>query len=321
MRVKAAVAAADEGSITSLAGENVELDRTYIERTDFAVARRGYDPDEVDRHLREIAQAVDDLRREQQRRTSSTPIAGAAVEQVQAIVEAAERSAAEIVAGAEREARQLTDAAAVGATELREQASQEAAARIEAVQDATTKMLQRADRLETEVDRILETLRSAAGFMVENLRGATGSLVEDLRGGSSTLRRELETMREGLADVREPRPRGAVRPERPARVEQDLPASSRVEPIAEQPPETRALGGTNGDSDLAVEDARELEEAHRASAPRGPSGGEDENARVIALNMALDGKPREETARYLSENFDLADQDALLDDVYSRAGS
>jgi DivIVA domain-containing protein len=41
----------------------VELDRHSIERKDFPAARRGYDPDEVDRHLREIADAVDELRR------------------------------------------------------------------------------------------------------------------------------------------------------------------------------------------------------------------------------------------------------------------
>ena len=36
--------------------------------------------------------------------------------------------------------------------------------------------------------------------------------------------------------------------------------------------------------------------------------------------MALGGSPREETARYLAEHFDLADPEALLDDVYARAG-
>jgi hypothetical protein len=45
-----------------------------------------------------------------------------------------------------------------------------------------------------------------------------------------------------------------------------------------------------------------------------------EGARLIALNMALNGTPREETARYLSDNFDVEDQDAILDDVYQRAG-
>ena len=45
-----------------------------------------------------------------------------------------------------------------------------------------------------------------------------------------------------------------------------------------------------------------------------------EGARLIALNMALNGTPRDETARYLSQNFDLDDQDALLDEVYARVG-
>jgi hypothetical protein len=36
--------------------------------------------------------------------------------------------------------------------------------------------------------------------------------------------------------------------------------------------------------------------------------------------MALNGSPREETAAYLAENFELDDPDALLDDVYARAG-
>jgi DivIVA domain-containing protein len=46
-----------------------------------------------------------------------------------------------------------------------------------------------------------------------------------------------------------------------------------------------------------------------------------EGARLIALNMALSGTPREETARYLRENFELDDADGLLDDVYARAGA
>ena len=50
-----------------------------------------------------------------------------------------------------------------------------------------------------------------------------------------------------------------------------------------------------------------------------PAGDGHEGARVIALNMALNGSPREETARYLSENFELENPEALLDEVYARA--
>ena len=52
-----------------------------------------------------------------------------------------------------------------------------------------------------------------------------------------------------------------------------------------------------------------------------PAAEGHEGARVIALNMALGGSPRDETARYLSENFELDDPDALLDEVYARVSS
>jgi DivIVA domain-containing protein len=58
------------------------------------------------------------------------------------------------------------------------------------------------------------------------------------------------------------------------------------------------------------------------SAP--PSNGarsdDEAGARLVALNMALEGTPREETARFLGEHYDLGDLDALLDAVYSSAG-
>ena len=58
------------------------------------------------------------------------------------------------------------------------------------------------------------------------------------------------------------------------------------------------------------------------SAP--PSAGErsddEAGARLVALNMALEGTSREETRRFLAEHYAISDLDALLDDVYSSAG-
>ena len=48
---------------------------------------------------------------------------------------------------------------------------------------------------------------------------------------------------------------------------------------------------------------------------------DEEAARLVALDMALGGAPREETATYLAEHYALADPDKLLDDVYTLAGS
>lgn len=57
-----------------------------------------------------------------------------------------------------------------------------------------------------------------------------------------------------------------------------------------------------------------------APAPVSSLPNDEAGARLIALNMALGGSPREETAAYLAEHFELADPEALLDDVYARAG-
>ncbi len=46
-----------------------------------------------------------------------------------------------------------------------------------------------------------------------------------------------------------------------------------------------------------------------------PAESDTEGARLVALNMALNGTSREETDRYLAENFDLTDRDGLLDEV------
>ena len=62
------------------------------------------------------------------------------------------------------------------------------------------------------------------------------------------------------------------------------------------------------------------EEDFAAAAPAPVADTDDAGARLIALNMALSGSSREETARYLAENFTLDDAEALLDDVFARAG-
>lgn len=56
-----------------------------------------------------------------------------------------------------------------------------------------------------------------------------------------------------------------------------------------------------------------------AAAEAGTADGADdtEGARLIALNMALNGTPRDETDRYLAENFTLSDRASLLDEVYA----
>jgi hypothetical protein len=56
-------------------------------------------------------------------------------------------------------------------------------------------------------------------------------------------------------------------------------------------------------------------------APEDTRPDDEEAARLVALDMALGGSPREETEAYLEEHYALSDPGRLLDDVYTLAGS
>jgi DivIVA domain-containing protein len=62
-----------------------------------------------------------------------------------------------------------------------------------------------------------------------------------------------------------------------------------------------------------------------AMAPPSPASdaarsADEAGARLVALNMALEGTPREETAHYLAAHYALPDVEQLLDEVYASAG-
>jgi DivIVA domain-containing protein len=82
--------------------------------------------------------------------------------------------------------------------------------------------------------------------------------------------------------------------------------------------------GEFGGAEVGELGGAEVDEPPESPAPEeeiavSPNG-DEAGARLIALNMALSGTPREETARYLAEHYTLADPEGLLDDVYARAG-
>ena len=311
----------------------MELDRHYIERNDFSAVRRGYDPEEVDRHLREIAESVQELKRQAKRSPSS--LAAQAAEQVRGIVEAAERSASEITDGAETEARRIVDDANERARETREKADSDALDRVQAAEDATQSVLDRSNSVKSEIDRMLDDARAAADTLASNLRGSASSLQTEL----DSIRGELAGVREGRLEsstgggARSGGDGGsaaaAVTPE-PVSPEvdevDDGPVDAEPE-VVNEVEDTVVDAGVNGDGAALDDDetaeeagAETAEEEHAPQASGGRSIRGAEGARLIALNMALNGTPRDETARYLSQNFDLDDQDALLDEVYARVG-
>jgi small-conductance mechanosensitive channel len=254
--------------------------------------------------------------------------AAQAAEQVRGIVEAAERSAAEITDGAEAEARRIVEDANTRARETREKADRDALDRVQQAEDATQSVLDRSNSVKAEIDRMLDDARSAADTLASNLRG-----------GASSLQGELDAIRGELAGVREARledqPAGGGASGVSSTIEPDYavdeidegPVDAEPE-IVDEVEETAIGAGSNGDSAMIDEDDEtaedlEIEAAEEEHAPQ-PAGGRSirgaEGARLIALNMALNGTPRDETARYLEQNFDLENQDELLDEVYARVG-
>ncbi len=228
------------------------LDRKSIERKDFPTGPDGYDPDAVDAHLGRLADEVEELTHST--RLRSETLAAAASEQVRAIVEAAETSAAEIHREAAEKARQLTDEATDEAQATREQAAGQAREYVGKVSAASATTLQR----------------------LEEMEGELSALIESLRAGSGRLGADLQLLEGDLAEVR-----GAVSPGPPPE----------PEPEVTRKPPAQAQGSDDS-----------------------------EGARLIALNMALNGSSREEVDRYLTENFQLADRRGLLDEVYASVG-
>jgi DivIVA domain-containing protein len=140
----------------------VALDRQSIEKKDFPVGRRGYDPEAVDSHLTALADEVADLKRTARRRSDT--LASSASEQVRAIVEAAENSAADIQRDAENDAREIRDEANKEAESTRDQALEQAREYVGKVSESTSSMLERLGAMEGELGALIESLRTITGL-------------------------------------------------------------------------------------------------------------------------------------------------------------
>jgi DivIVA domain-containing protein len=296
------------------------LDRQDIQRRDFPIGRRGYEPEAVDAHLRALADEVEALR-QSQRRAPAESLATTAAEQVRTIVEAAEKSAAQIERQAEDEAREIRESAAHDAEQTRSGAAAQAQQHVASVSEATSVMLQRVDAMESELGALIESLRTGANRLTSDLSLLQGNMGE-LRAASvasesagaaaaeTPVADQLATEQTVLDEpVAEQAPVEDVAVDQPA-VEQ--------QPFGEEPvPEDVPAGETaiaEADAPVAAPDEPITEESPAAA------GDDAEGARLIALNMALNGTPRDETDRYLAENFNLDDRETLLDEVYARVG-
>src|ERR1700722_18436426 len=153
----------------------VELDRQGIERRDFPIVRRGYDPASVDAHLRALAAEVDELQREASSRGGDS-LASTAATQVQGILEAAHATAEAIEHQAAEQARSVCEAADADARRTREDAVARAREHVAAVSQATEALLGHVGSLDGETRALVDSLRSGAGRLAGDLSAVEGEM-------------------------------------------------------------------------------------------------------------------------------------------------
>jgi len=286
----------------------VALERQSIERKDFPVARRGYDPHAVDAHLSALADEIEELKRAA--RAGPDTLASAVGEQIRAIVAAAETGAAEIRRQAEAQAREIREDASAAARATREQASTNAHEHVGRVSESTAGLLESLDAMEREL-----------AAMIGSLRTGTARLRADLE----SLERNLGELHDAVAPRLAPQPQATVAeaqtPERRRFSEQTEVAADSVGPPDHDrvPVDHDRVSADNHDRVPADHDQRPDEPEVPAAAvlDAGELSDDSDGARLVALNMALGGASRVDTDRYLAENFRLADRHRILDDVYA----
>jgi hypothetical protein len=264
----------------------VDFDRQAIERRDFPIGRRGYDPAAVDTHLRGLAEEFEQLQRRSITGGADVSVASTAGTQVQSILQAAETAAAEIERHALENARQVREDADRDADRTREEAVERARQHVAGVAQVAARLLEHVGSMDGEVNALVESLRAGAGRLAADLSAVEQNMGElyDAASGRAAAAAEAEAPRQ----YETPSAR-APEPEPQSRFESELDDALEAAPVTVGAPVSAAAAG----------------------------GGDLDGARLIALNMALNGESRADTERYLAENFQLPDRLKLIDEVYS----
>jgi len=287
----------------------VDIDRQAIERRDFPIARRGYEPAAVDAHLRALAAEFEELKDASNGGSPEPSLALTASTQVQSILTAAETAAADIERQAVQNAKEAREQAGRDAERTRQEAVSQAGAHVAAVAQATAVLLERVSSMDGEASGLVESLRAGAARLAGDLAAVETNMGElyDAAAGRTAgpVAKEASASLPAAAALVQAAPAAAARPTPPpaAPPPPPTPPAPTASPLAPaQPPQAEPVAFAQAD------------------AGRDEAGNGDldlDGARLIALNMALNGESRAEADRYLAENFKLADREKLIDEVYA----
>lgn len=302
----------------------MDIDRQAIERRDFPISRRGYEPAAVDAHLRALASEIEQLQRERADGGSEPSLATTAGSQVQSILAAAEAAAADIEQQARESARTTREDADRDAAQTRSEAIERARAHVAAVSQATAALLERVGAMDSEVSALLETLRGGASRLAADLAAVETNMGElyDAAAGRGITHAVAGEAQSQPAVAAPPHP-GPPTPAASASPIPPPPASGAAAPAVKHaqssppplsPPETAE---PDAHVDPEAPPPRRRIAGGAGTGPAEVDSGDLDSARLVALNMALNGDSREDAERYLAENFTLADRGKLIDEVFA----
>jgi hypothetical protein len=288
----------------------VDIDRQAIERRDFPISRRGYEPAAVDAHLRALAGEIEELQREREGGGSEPSLASAAGTQVQSILAAAESAAADIERQAREAAQATREEADRDAAQTRQDAIERAQAHAAAVAQAAATLLERVNAMDQETAELVQRLRAGAQRLSSDLAALDAGMGElyDAAAGQAAVTRAVATDQAARPSV--PVPPTPASP----------PATPRAATPPLSPPET-AAADVHVDPEAPALRERIASTSAPAKPANGGEGGDLDSARLVALNMALNGESREDADRYLAENYQLADRGKLIDEVFAAIDS
>jgi len=295
----------------------VDVDRQAIERRDFPIGRRGYDPAAVDAHLRSLANEIEELQRARASDHAESSLAGAAGTRVQSILAAAETAAADIERQARETARATREDADRDARRTREDAIAQARTHVAAVAQAASVLLERVSAMDTEAAALVESLRAGTGRLAGDL-AAVDTNMGELYDAASGRPAETSAPDTAAADTAAAGTAAAEEPSR-APATANAPAAGTEAATAPPTPPPAPSPPTPAPAPSTPEPARAAAVAASPGpgAVSGSTSADLDGARLIALNMALNGESRADTDRYLAENFELADREKLIDEVYA----
>jgi hypothetical protein len=204
----------------------------------------------------------------------------------------------------------------------------------ERVRAALAEADQRAEEITDEATRRAEEIVAEAEARAKEIEAdadaraaKTVALSEDqARERIERARKALDELGLALGPATDP---GPAEPEAPSAlpVPEDQEQGSDPEGRSEAP---QSAGSDPLDPEPEPEPSRDkpstedliaqLKGAEAASGSAGAGGGDETAARLVAMNMALDGASREDVEQRMADEFGLSERDALLDEVFERAG-